>query len=151
MSAPVHTDTAAAGNGSGSGDGLDTDTDIAIVGYGPVGQTAALLLASRGHRVTVLERFPRSYPMPRAVSFDGESARILAATGVGAALDEYVESSRDYVWHNADGQSSSGWTSRTPTAPAGPTPAPSTSRAWRPRWPPTASGTPRCASCAATG
>ncbi|MER5353983.1 bifunctional 3-(3-hydroxy-phenyl)propionate/3-hydroxycinnamic acid hydroxylase [Kitasatospora sp. NPDC002551] len=81
-----------------------TDTDVAIVGYGPVGQTAALLLAARGHRVTVLERFPRPYPMPRAVSFDGESARILAATGVGAALAEHVESSRDYVWHTADGR-----------------------------------------------
>ncbi|MFB8062219.1 FAD-dependent monooxygenase, partial [Kitasatospora purpeofusca] len=109
MSAPVHsTTTDAATDTDGTGDGpdtdTDTDTDIAIVGYGPVGQTAALLLASRGHRVTVLERFPRPYPMPRAVSFDGESARILAATGVGAALDEHVESSRDYVWHNADGQ-----------------------------------------------
>ncbi|MEV0193069.1 bifunctional 3-(3-hydroxy-phenyl)propionate/3-hydroxycinnamic acid hydroxylase [Kitasatospora purpeofusca] len=105
MSAPVHAPTTdAATDTDGAGDGTGTDTDIAIVGYGPVGQTAALLLASRGHRVTVLERFPQPYPMPRAVSFDGESARILAATGVGAALAEHVESSRDYVWHNADGQ-----------------------------------------------
>ncbi|MET9403961.1 bifunctional 3-(3-hydroxy-phenyl)propionate/3-hydroxycinnamic acid hydroxylase [Kitasatospora sp. NPDC002965] len=93
----------APGPDAGTGD-TGTDTDVAIVGYGPVGQTAALLLAARGHRVTVLERFPRPYPMPRAVSFDGESARILAATGVEEALAEYVESSRDYVWHNADGR-----------------------------------------------
>ncbi|MFB6891397.1 bifunctional 3-(3-hydroxy-phenyl)propionate/3-hydroxycinnamic acid hydroxylase [Kitasatospora sp. NPDC056327] len=101
MSVPV---PPPAGTAPGTGPGPETDTDIAIVGYGPVGQTAALLLAARGHRVTVLERFPRPYPMPRAVSFDGESARILAATGVGAALDGHVESSRDYVWHNADGE-----------------------------------------------
>lgn len=78
--------------------------DVAIVGYGPVGQVTALLLAARGYDVTVLERFPQPYPMPRAVSYDGESARIIAATGVGAELDDHVESSRDYVWRNADGE-----------------------------------------------
>src|SRR6478609_4396766 len=33
------------------------DTDVLIVGYGPVGQTMAALLARRGHRVEVYERF----------------------------------------------------------------------------------------------
>ncbi|MER6694948.1 bifunctional 3-(3-hydroxy-phenyl)propionate/3-hydroxycinnamic acid hydroxylase [Streptomyces minutiscleroticus] len=90
--------------GAGIGAGVDVDTDVVIVGYGPVGQATALLLAARGHRVTVLERFPRPYPMPRAVSYDGESARIIAATGVGGELAPHVESSRDYVWHTAGGE-----------------------------------------------
>lgn len=77
--------------------------DVLIVGYGPVGQVLALLLAQRGHRVTVLEKWPRPFPMPRAVSFDGESARILAAAGVGRELAEAGEPSRDYIWRNAHG------------------------------------------------
>ncbi|MBW8486211.1 bifunctional 3-(3-hydroxy-phenyl)propionate/3-hydroxycinnamic acid hydroxylase MhpA [Actinomadura parmotrematis] len=83
--------------------GVPTDADVLIVGYGPVGQVAAALLAARGHRVTVVERRPKPYPMPRAVSFDGESARILAAAGIGDALRTVAEPSRDYVWTNGDG------------------------------------------------
>ncbi|MFI7081508.1 bifunctional 3-(3-hydroxy-phenyl)propionate/3-hydroxycinnamic acid hydroxylase [Micromonospora sp. NPDC049903] len=78
-------------------------TDVLIVGYGPVGQVLALLLAQRGHRVTVLEKWQRPFPMPRAVSFDGESARILAAAGVGRELGDAGEPSRDYIWRNARG------------------------------------------------
>ncbi|KAA5835095.1 bifunctional 3-(3-hydroxy-phenyl)propionate/3-hydroxycinnamic acid hydroxylase [Saccharopolyspora hirsuta] len=78
-------------------------SDVLIVGYGPVGQVLAVLLAQRGWRVTAVERWPQPYPMPRAVSFDGESARILAAAGVGAAIHEHGESSREYTWTNAAG------------------------------------------------
>ncbi|WP_278045400.1 bifunctional 3-(3-hydroxy-phenyl)propionate/3-hydroxycinnamic acid hydroxylase MhpA [Actinomadura fibrosa] len=83
--------------------GTATDTDVLVVGYGPVGQVTATLLAGRGHRVTVVERRPKPYPMPRAVSFDGESARILAAAGIGEALHTVAEPSRDYVWRNGEG------------------------------------------------
>ncbi|WP_411082295.1 bifunctional 3-(3-hydroxy-phenyl)propionate/3-hydroxycinnamic acid hydroxylase [Streptomyces sp. cmx-18-6] len=78
--------------------------DVIVVGYGPVGQVTALLLAARGWQVTVVERWPAPYPMPRAVSFDGESARILAAAGVGDSLGQLGEPSGDYVWRNAAGQ-----------------------------------------------
>ena len=33
------------------------DADVAIVGYGPVGQTLTALLAARGHSVAVYERY----------------------------------------------------------------------------------------------
>jgi flavoprotein hydroxylase len=78
--------------------------DVAVVGYGPVGQVTALLLAARGHRVTAVERWPRPYPMPRATSFDGESARILAAAGIRPDQPDVGEPSRDYVWRTADGR-----------------------------------------------
>src|SRR5262249_51958613 len=53
--------------------------DVVIVGYGPVGQLLAILLAQRGWRVGVFEKQPVAYPLPRAVHFDHEVARILQA------------------------------------------------------------------------
>ncbi|WP_229074508.1 bifunctional 3-(3-hydroxy-phenyl)propionate/3-hydroxycinnamic acid hydroxylase [Actinoplanes sp. DH11] len=82
---------------------MQTNADVVIVGYGPVGQVLSILLAQRGHSVTVLERYPEPYPMPRAVAYDGEGARILAACGVAAGLVPVTELTRDYVWRNAAG------------------------------------------------
>ncbi|MGW1781187.1 bifunctional 3-(3-hydroxy-phenyl)propionate/3-hydroxycinnamic acid hydroxylase MhpA [Streptomyces sp. NPDC002143] len=56
---------------------------VVIVGAGPVGVTAALLLARRGVRSVVLERHQDVYPLPRAVATDDEIRRILQAAGVG--------------------------------------------------------------------
>ena len=56
--------------------------DVAIVGYGPVGAALAILLGQRGHRVVVLERYTEPYPLPRAVHYDHEVARILQSCGV---------------------------------------------------------------------
>ena len=78
-------------------------TDVAIVGYGPVGSALAILLAQQGHTVTVLERWPEPYPMPRAVHFDDEVARILQACGIGGSLDDISEPADVYEWRNAAG------------------------------------------------
>ncbi|MFJ8106252.1 bifunctional 3-(3-hydroxy-phenyl)propionate/3-hydroxycinnamic acid hydroxylase [Streptomyces sp. NPDC096132] len=58
------------------------DVPVVIVGAGPVGVTAALLLARRGVRTVVLERHRDVYPLPRAVATDDEVLRILQAAGV---------------------------------------------------------------------
>ncbi|WP_034590676.1 bifunctional 3-(3-hydroxy-phenyl)propionate/3-hydroxycinnamic acid hydroxylase MhpA [Hamadaea tsunoensis] len=77
--------------------------DVLIVGYGPVGQTLAVLLGQQGWRVRVVERWPRPYPMPRAVAFDTEGARILASAGVAGIIGEIGEPSHDYTFVNAAG------------------------------------------------
>lgn len=53
-----------------------------VVGAGPVGCTAALLLAGYGIPVTLLERHAQPHPLPRAVHLDDEVARILGRIGV---------------------------------------------------------------------
>ncbi|MFI0137810.1 bifunctional 3-(3-hydroxy-phenyl)propionate/3-hydroxycinnamic acid hydroxylase [Streptomyces luteogriseus] len=55
---------------------------VVIIGAGPVGVTAALLLARRAVRSVVLERHTDLYPLPRAVAMDDEVRRILQAAGV---------------------------------------------------------------------
>ncbi|MFI6345336.1 bifunctional 3-(3-hydroxy-phenyl)propionate/3-hydroxycinnamic acid hydroxylase [Streptomyces sp. NPDC050560] len=80
------------------------DADVLVVGYGPVGQVLSILLAQRGWRVTAVERHPRRYPFPRAVGFDGEVARVLAAAGIGHRMAEFGEASIDYEFRNAEGR-----------------------------------------------
>jgi len=83
---------------------MDELFDVAIVGYGPVGQLLAILLGQRGRRVAVLERWPRAYPLPRAVHFDHEVARVLQSAGVADALADRVEPADLYEWRNAAGE-----------------------------------------------
>ena len=78
--------------------------DVAIVGYGPVGQTLAILLGQRGWRVRVIERWPEPYPLPRAVHFDHEVGRILQLAGVAAALTEHSMPAATYEWRNGAGE-----------------------------------------------
>ena len=77
--------------------------DVVVVGAGPVGCSLALLLGARGRSVLLLERHPGPYPLPRAVHFDDETARILQACGIGADLPALSEPATTYEWRNADG------------------------------------------------
>jgi 3-(3-hydroxy-phenyl)propionate hydroxylase len=68
-----------------------SDDGVIVVGAGPVGCTAALLLADQGVPVTLLERHSQPHPLPRAVHLDDEVTRTLYRAGVA---DEFLARSR---------------------------------------------------------
>lgn len=56
--------------------------DVAICGAGPVGLTAAALLAARGRSVVLVERRTHTSDEPKAISIDDESLRVYQQAGV---------------------------------------------------------------------
>jgi 2-polyprenyl-6-methoxyphenol hydroxylase-like FAD-dependent oxidoreductase len=80
------------------------DADVAIVGYGPVGQATAALLARRGHRVAVYERFAELYRMPRAAHFDDGIMQVWQSLGLTEELADDLVPVSTYTWFGADGE-----------------------------------------------
>ena len=83
---------------------FELTADVAVVGYGPTGQSLSLLLGRLGHKVVVIERWPDLYPLPRAVHFEDEIARIFRSAGVMEDIAQITELSDTCQWRNADGQ-----------------------------------------------
>src|SRR5215469_15825392 len=81
-------DTSRAASGAPPAGGPDArqTRPVIVVGAGPVGTTAALLLADAGIGVVMLERHAAPHPLPRAVHLDDEAARILYRAGVAAGF-----------------------------------------------------------------
>ncbi|SAL23670.1 3-(3-hydroxyphenyl)propionate hydroxylase [Caballeronia choica] len=76
--------------------------DVAIVGYGPVGQSLSILLGERGYNVAVFDRWPSLYPLPRAVFHDHEIRRVFHAMDIGEDVERISQPSSKYQWFNAD-------------------------------------------------
>lgn len=77
------------------------DCDVVVVGLGPVGLMMSILLGRRGYRVIGFDRWPTPYPLPRAVTYDHEIARILGDLGIDSDNDPAVEFHDDhYLWIN---------------------------------------------------
>src|SRR5256712_104844 len=83
---------------------MDDRYDVGIVGYGPVGQTLAILLGQRGWRVGVLEKQPAPYRSPRASLSDHEPARIRQPGALGEGRRRWTERADTYEWRNAAGE-----------------------------------------------
>lgn len=82
--------------------------DCLVVGGGPVGLLTAVLLGQAGMQVSVVERWPERYPLPRACTIDHEALRILQATGLMAEHSALFEPSRGerggYEFRNGAGE-----------------------------------------------
>lgn len=73
---------------------MSEQSHVVVVGAGPVGLVTAILLGRAGWRVTVVERWPHRYPMPRACTIDHEALRILQSAGVMVEHQALFEPSR---------------------------------------------------------
>ena len=82
---------------------IPDQVDVVVVGAGPVGCALSLLLEARDRSVLLVERHNGPYPLPRAVHFDDETARILQACGLGAELPGLSEPATTYEWRNGEG------------------------------------------------
>ena len=77
--------------------------DVAIVGYGPVGVTAANLLGQMGLNVVVVERDPNIYARARAISTDEEVVRIWQQIGLADRLNADMQPGCGANFVDADG------------------------------------------------
>jgi len=82
--------------------------DCVVVGGGPVGLLTAAFLGQAGLQVSVLERQPQRYPLPRACTIDHEALRILQAAGFMAEHADLFEPSQGerggYEFRNGAGE-----------------------------------------------
>ena len=109
------------------------DYDVALVGYGPVGQTAAALLGDAGHRVGVFERFGCLYDLPRAIHFDHEIMRVWQQLGIVDELEHDLLPIHEYRWFGADGEPIMTMRAQSPRRRAGSPTTCSSSHTWKPR------------------
>lgn len=80
------------------------DYDVAIVGYGPVGESAALLLGQLGVETVVLERDTEPYAHARAVAVDDEVLRIWQRPGLASRLERDMRLDVQARWKTPTGK-----------------------------------------------
>jgi 3-(3-hydroxy-phenyl)propionate hydroxylase len=93
-----------------------TETEVVVVGAGPVGMTAAALLAARGVRTTLLERNATTSDEPKAISLDDEALRVYQRAGLVDRLLKIIVPGTGTRYYDAAGrsvfQARSPWTYR---------------------------------------
>ena len=71
-------------------DPIPAEVEVAIIGAGPAGLTAALLLAHYGVRTTIFERNATTSELPKAIVVDDEYMRLLDRLGLSSALQGHT-------------------------------------------------------------
>jgi 3-(3-hydroxy-phenyl)propionate hydroxylase len=79
--------------------------DVAIVGYGPVGATAANFFGALGLSVAVIERESSPYARARAISTDEEVLRTWQRVGLAERLKQDMLAGRALEFVDSDGKS----------------------------------------------
>lgn len=78
--------------------------DVLVVGYGPTGAIAALLLAREGLKVTLVDKAWEIFDRPRAIGLDHEAMRVLQFCGVADKLFPKLRVYQGSFWVGAQGQ-----------------------------------------------
>ncbi|MET8767241.1 bifunctional 3-(3-hydroxy-phenyl)propionate/3-hydroxycinnamic acid hydroxylase [Streptomyces sp. NPDC004658] len=86
------------------GDSGVLTADVAVVGAGPVGMTAAALLAADGLSVVVVERNPVTSDAPKAISIDDEALRVYQAAGCAERVLRIIVPGTGTRYYGADGE-----------------------------------------------
>lgn len=81
----------------------DLTYDVAIIGYGPTGETAANLLGQLGLHVAVIERDPDIYDRARAISTDEEVLRVWQSVGLSERLQRDMLPNRPVAFVDSSG------------------------------------------------
>ena len=79
--------------------------DVVVCGAGPVGLTAATLLASRGLTVVVFEQHDSTSDEPKAISLDDEALRVFQQAGIVSAVLPVVVPGTGTRYYDHNGQS----------------------------------------------
>jgi 2-polyprenyl-6-methoxyphenol hydroxylase-like FAD-dependent oxidoreductase len=80
----------------------NAEHDVVIVGYGPVGQTLAGLLARLGYSVAIVEKHRQRYRHARAGHIDHEILRIWQSLGAAPRILERLTPSAVYAMQGVD-------------------------------------------------
>ncbi|MBV2353895.1 bifunctional 3-(3-hydroxy-phenyl)propionate/3-hydroxycinnamic acid hydroxylase [Streptomyces sp. J2-1] len=84
--------------------GVTLEADVAVVGAGPVGMTAAALLAAHGLGVVVVERNATTSDAPKAISIDDEALRVYQAAGLAERAMRIILPGTGTKYFDADGE-----------------------------------------------
>jgi len=98
---------------------LKNNSEIAIVGMGPTGMTLANLLANRGISVSLFEKQDTTYPLPRAVHFDGEVMRVFQSIGLASEISEHSLVNKGMLFKDIDSNILIDWSRSQAVGPMG--------------------------------